>query len=163
MLIVLYVDDIVIAGSDVDEVEAVKADFKKRFEMKDLGELRHYLGMTIERDGHESIKIHQMDYARSVVRKYRRYLKVAKRHRATVPMTRDLKLTREEERTPKQQEYVDSFPYQELLGSLLYLAVNTRPDIVFAVNACARFSNSPTYATCRTLDAFLIMLITPFM
>ncbi len=66
-----------------------------------MGELRHYLGMTIERNGPESIKIHQMDYARSVVRKYRRFLKIAKRHRATVPMTRDLKLTREEEQTSK--------------------------------------------------------------
>jgi hypothetical protein len=38
MLIVFYVDDIVIAGSDLDEVKTVKADFKKRFEMKDLGD-----------------------------------------------------------------------------------------------------------------------------
>jgi len=66
-----------------------------------------------------------------------------------------MKLTREEQRTPKQQAYVDSFPYQELLGSLLYLAVNTRPDIAFAVNACARYSNSPTYAACRTLVRIL--------
>jgi hypothetical protein len=155
MLLVLYVDDIVIAGSDLDEVERVKADFKRRFEMKDLGELRHYLGMTIERNGREYIKVHQADYASTLVKRYRRYLKAGTRHRATVPMTRDLKLTREEKRTAKQQEYVDAFPYQELLGSLLYLAVNTRPDIAFAVNACARFSNSPTYATCRTLVRIL--------
>jgi hypothetical protein len=37
MLLVLYVDDIVIAGSDLAEVEMVKADFKKRVEMKDMG------------------------------------------------------------------------------------------------------------------------------
>ena len=88
-----------------------------------------------------------------------RYLKPGTRHRATLPMTRDLKLTREEKRTAKQQEYLDAlFPYQELLGSLLllYLAVNSRPDIAFAVNACARlFSNSPTYAACRTLVRIL--------
>ncbi len=42
ILLVLYVDDIVVAGSVLAEVEMVKADFKKRFEMKDLGELRHY-------------------------------------------------------------------------------------------------------------------------
>ena len=140
---------------DLAEVEMVKKDFKKRFEMKDLGELRHYLGMTIERNGRESIKVHQADYARKLVEKYQRYLKAGTRHHATVPMTRDMKLTREEQRTPKQQAYVDSFPYQELLGSLLYLAVNTRPDIAFAVNACARYSNSPTYAACRTLVRIL--------
>lgn len=49
------------------------------------------------------------------------------------------------------------FQYQELLGSLLYLAVNnTGPDIAFTTNACARFSNSPTYyAACRTLVRIL--------
>ena len=88
------------AGSDLAEVEMVKKDFKKRFEMKDLGELRHYLGMTIERNGGESIKVHQADYARKLVKKYQRYLKAGTRHRATVPMTRDMKLTREEQRTP---------------------------------------------------------------
>ena len=46
----MYVDDIVVAGSDLAEVEIAKADFKKRFEMRDLAELRHYLGMTTERD-----------------------------------------------------------------------------------------------------------------
>ncbi len=70
MLLVLYVDNIVVAGSDLAEVEMVKADFKKRFEMKDLGELCHYLGMTIERNGRESIKVHQAEYARNVVKKY---------------------------------------------------------------------------------------------
>jgi hypothetical protein len=39
---------------------------------------------------------------------------------------------------------------------LLYLAVNTRPDIAFAVNACARYSNSPTYAACRILVRILM-------
>jgi hypothetical protein len=99
--------------------------------MKDLGELRYYLCMTIDRNGREYIKVHQADYARTLVKRYRRYLKAGTRHRATVPMTRDLKLTREEHQTAKQQEYVDAFRYQELLGSLLYFAVNTRPDIAF--------------------------------
>jgi hypothetical protein len=67
MLLALYVDDIVIDGSDLADVEMVKADFKKRFEMKDLGELRHYLGVTIERNGSESIKVHQADYGRKLV------------------------------------------------------------------------------------------------
>jgi hypothetical protein len=70
-------------------------------------------------------------------------------------MTRNMKLSRDEQRTPKQQAYVNSFPYHELLGSLFYLAVNTRPEIAFAVNACARYSNSPTYAACRTLVRIL--------
>ncbi len=100
---IVYVDDIVIAGSDLAEVERVKADFKRRFEMKDLGELRHYLGMTIERNGREYIKVHQADYARILVKRYQRYLKAGTRHRATVSMTRDLKLTRENSGRPSSR------------------------------------------------------------
>ncbi len=90
-MLVLYVDDIVIAGSDLAEVEMIKADFKKRFEMKDLGEVRYYLGMTIERNCSDSIKVHQADYARTVIKRYQRYLKAGNRHRDTIPMTRDMK------------------------------------------------------------------------
>jgi hypothetical protein len=56
MLLVLYVDDIVVAGSDLAEVEMLKADFKKRFDMKDLGVLRHYLGMAIVVKASKSIR-----------------------------------------------------------------------------------------------------------
>ena len=48
-LISLYVDDILIAGSDPSKIEEIKAEFTARYEMKDLGELNHYLGMKITR------------------------------------------------------------------------------------------------------------------
>jgi len=57
--------------------------------------------------------------------------------------------------TESQQTFVDSFPYQEILGSLSYLAIHTRPDIAYAVNACARFSNKPTFTACRVLIRIL--------
>jgi hypothetical protein len=46
-LISLYVDDILIAGSKVSVIEDIKQEFMMRYEMKDLGELNHYLGMKI--------------------------------------------------------------------------------------------------------------------
>jgi hypothetical protein len=62
MLFCWYVDDIVIAGSDLEEVKMVKADFKRRFEMKDLGELHHYLGMTIVRNAYmNSTRVRQAE------------------------------------------------------------------------------------------------------
>ncbi len=42
-LISLYVDDILVAGSNLEEVNRIKQQFTKRYEMKDLGELNYYL------------------------------------------------------------------------------------------------------------------------
>ncbi len=46
-LISLYVDDVLIAGSNEEEIDKIKKEFTDRYEMKDLGELNHYLGMKI--------------------------------------------------------------------------------------------------------------------
>jgi hypothetical protein len=48
-LISLYVDDILIAGTDLQEVKRIKQQFTDHFEMKDMGELNYYLGMKITR------------------------------------------------------------------------------------------------------------------
>jgi hypothetical protein len=43
----------------------------------------------------------------------------------------------------------NNFPFQEVTGSLLYLAINTRPDIAYAVNVLCRFNATPTNSACR--------------
>ncbi|CAA0813897.1 cysteine-rich RLK (RECEPTOR-like protein kinase) 8 [Striga hermonthica] len=50
IILLLYVDDMLIAGSDVKEIERLKDQLSKRFDMKDLGEARQILGMKITRD-----------------------------------------------------------------------------------------------------------------
>ena len=49
-LLLLYVDDMLIASNDHDEIESLKLDMSKRFAIKDLDEARKILGMWIHRD-----------------------------------------------------------------------------------------------------------------
>ena len=49
-LLVLYVDDIILASNNPEKLQEIKIKFCKAFHMKDLGEPRIYLGMKIERD-----------------------------------------------------------------------------------------------------------------
>jgi Reverse transcriptase (RNA-dependent DNA polymerase)/Integrase core domain len=58
--IALYVDDLIIAGENKDDIITIKQQLSERFEMKDLGIARKFLGMEIEYGSDGSIKIHQM-------------------------------------------------------------------------------------------------------
>ncbi len=98
-LLVLYVYDIVIAGTNLQKINRIKERFSSQFAITDLGELQSYLGMNIQRDGDHSVKIHQGTYARKIVKKFRRYLRANTRTRSKVPMYRDMKLSRNEKMT----------------------------------------------------------------
>ena len=133
-LISLYVDDILIAGTDLQEVKRIKQQFTDHFEMKDMGELNYYLGMKITRTD-DFIKLDQAGYVREILEKYKHLLRGLETKTVNTPMERELKLRKSESTsmTPGQQAYVSKFPYQNLVGALLYLAINTRPDIAYSV------------------------------
>ena len=57
--------------------------------------------------------------------------------------------------TPKQQEFVDSFPYSEIVGALLYLSVVTRVDIAYAVGVLTRHMKCPTFDACTAVCRLL--------
>ena len=62
-------------------------------------------------------------------------------------MEKDLKLRKfeAESMSVSQREYVERFPYQNIVGALLYLSINTRPDISYAVGVLARFCKNPNF------------------
>ena len=114
-----------------------------QYEMKDLGELEFYLGMKITRTK-ECITVDQERYTPDTLQKYEYLLRGLENKNYN---TRDLKLRKFEANsmTPKQEDYVSRFPYQNIVGALLYLSINTRPDISYPVGVLARFSTAPTF------------------
>lgn len=48
-IILLYVDDLIITGDALEEIQETRRNLLKRFEMKDLGDLKHFLGLEIEK------------------------------------------------------------------------------------------------------------------
>ena len=113
------------------------------------------------------IKLDQAGYVREILEKYKHLLRGLDSKRANTPMERDLKLRKSESEsmTPSQREYVSKFPYQNLVGALLYLAINTRPDISYTVrlttfdyglcSICCRWTDRLAVTTsdnCRSLN-----------
>ena len=66
-LLVLYVDDIILAGNNPEKLQEIKIKFCKTFHMKDLREPRMYLGMKIERDSKNKIlTLNQSEYTEKI-------------------------------------------------------------------------------------------------
>jgi hypothetical protein len=105
----------------------------------------------------DTFRVDQTKYARDVVTKYSRLMSrdPHNKYKKIVPFDRDLKLSKTEVMTQGQVKYRNNFPFQEVTGSLLYLATNTRPDIAYVVNVLFCFNAKPTYSACRALVRLL--------
>jgi hypothetical protein len=136
LIVVIYVDDIIIASNNKIAKTKLKEELCKRFKMKDLGELEWFLGLRITRDRQrKTITLDQQVYIEKVIS----HFKFDEAKTARTPAEVGQKLMKA---TDKDEE-LDK-PYRSLVGSLLYAAVGTRPDIAFATGAVCRFMARPT-------------------
>jgi len=69
LLICLYVDDLIVTGSDVNEIEAFKTQMMNEFEMSDLGNLTYFLGMEFTEVA-EGLVMHQKKYASDILKRF---------------------------------------------------------------------------------------------
>lgn len=135
--LLVYVDDILIAGSDTTAVNAMKERLLKTFKGRDLGEITSFLGINISRDrGKKELKIDQKGMIKDIIKEFNMEDAKAK----STPMSTSLKLTKIEGEALDKEKY----PYGTLVGKLMFLAVATRPDLAYTVGALTRFMASPT-------------------
>lgn len=140
MLLFLFVDDMQGAYNKADEEEwkEAKAQLKERFDVKDLGESVWMLGMRITRDRvARTIKLDQELYVSKMLEKYN--LTQCKVARTPAAQNNG---AQEDDRDGGSKP-VELLKYQELVGSLLYAAISTRPDIAYAVNRLTRQMQAP--------------------
>jgi transposase InsO family protein len=139
IIIILYVDDITILGDTITQMTSLKATLSARYEMTDLGEIDSYLGVKITRD--RSIKRLDIDQSRYVLEIISRFgLADANATRTPLPAGAEAHLVKHTgEATPREIKY-----YQQIIGSLLYVQIGTRPDISFAVSRLAQYASNPS-------------------
>eukprot|EP00877_Chromochloris_zofingiensis_P012347 jgi/Chrzof1/7366/Cz02g21060.t1 len=135
--LLVYVDDILIAAKQLESVKAVKQQLLGLFESRDLGEATSYLGMSIQRNRQTGIiKIGHRLMITELLEKYGAVDSKIK----SVPLSPSIKLAKDEG-DPLDKEH---YPYSQLVGSLMYLAITSRPDLAFSVGALARYMSCPT-------------------
>ena len=135
VIVGVHVDDLFIATKSDKQMRTVKSSIANSFEVKDLGELKSFLGMQVNQSD-QGISISQKGYTRKILQKYG--MEDAKSVSTPVDTSTIL------EKADNGICTVDRDLYQSAVGSLLYLSTWSRPDIAFAVGSVARFCSCPT-------------------
>jgi hypothetical protein len=136
-IVCLYVDDMLIASRDKAVVASVKAGIAAKFRIKDLGRARFILGIEIDYDmERRTLSISRQAYSEAVIKKFGQ----ANGKPSMTPLEPVLQLTKTDEpQTDEDKAAVTAKPYRSLIGSPMYLACGTRPDIAVAVAKLIRF------------------------
>jgi len=152
--IYVYVDDILIFCLTQTEVDDIVRLFKERFNCKYLGQLSRFLGVNVHITN-ESVTLEQGYYAKKIYETHKDWVEIiwSTPRKMVLPLdTVDrLENLSQPELNSQWYDWWNTFPYQTIVGSLLYLAINSRPDIMYAVCMLARYSCKKSMQSCYTL------------
>ncbi|KAE8697282.1 omega-6 fatty acid desaturase, endoplasmic reticulum isozyme 1 [Hibiscus syriacus] len=142
IILLLYVDDMLVAGSDIQEIINLKQKLSKQFAMKDLGAAKQILGMRIKRDTKSgTLILSQAEYINKVLSRFN--MQDAKP--ISTPLGVHFRLSKEQSpNTEEERAHMVKVSYASAIGSLMYAMVCTRPDIAQAVGAVSRYMNNPS-------------------
>ncbi|KAE8720906.1 tir-nbs resistance protein [Hibiscus syriacus] len=131
-IVLVYVDDLIIIGDDEAEILQTKENLSVRFQMKELGQLKHFLGLEVDRT-HEGIFLCQQKYAKDLLKRFG----MLECKSTSTSMEPNVKMCAHE-----GKDLEDATMYRQLVGSLIYLTL-TRPDISYAVGVMSRYMQNP--------------------
>ncbi|CAJ2658415.1 unnamed protein product [Trifolium pratense] len=132
-VILVYVDDLVLGGTDIDEITHIKTLLDTKFSIKDLGTLKDFLGFEVARTK-AGISLCQTKYTLDLIKDAG--LLGAKP--CNIPMKPQLQLHKS-----SGEAISDPTTYRRLVGRLLYLT-HTRPEIAYTVSKLSQFLAAPT-------------------
>jgi len=134
-IIVLYVDDILIASVSTTEIVKTKHLLNQKYQMKDLGQVRQFLGLEIG-FGDGWVSLNQSRFIETVLQRFA----MADCKGVTTPMESRARLTIGKATLPSPLSPAEQRRYQGIVGSLMYLAVASRPDMAFTFSVLSKFN-----------------------
>jgi hypothetical protein len=141
IFLILYVDDILLASSDVSLLLEIKRFLSSNFDIKDLGEASFVLAIKIHRDRRKGVLgLSQKAYLENVLKKFSMHAC----NPTPAPIVKGDKYGSFQ--SPRNQYEIDqmkSVPYVSAVRSLMYGQVCTRPDLAFVTGMLGRYQKSP--------------------
>ncbi|KAM1493880.1 hypothetical protein ACFX10_025604 [Malus domestica] len=132
VIVCLYVDDMLILGTDKDVINSTKKMLNSNFDKKDLGLAYVILGIRIKRID-EGYILTQSHYVESILKKFGHYNDNA----AVTPFDPNCKLKKH------VGDPVSQLEYARVIGSLMYLMNSTRPDLAYSISRLSRYTSNP--------------------
>lgn len=137
MILCLYVDDGLLLFRSEEQAGRLFAALKKNFDFT-TGPVACFVGMEVEQKK-DTVSIHQRGYINKMLVRYG--MKDCKP--APTPAEPKAVLRKQTDSATRNKD-MDQTPYREAIGSLMYAAVVSRPDIAFIVAKLAKFVDNPT-------------------
>ncbi|KAK1686099.1 hypothetical protein QYE76_046947, partial [Lolium multiflorum] len=115
--LILYVDDILLIGNDIELLSSVKGYLNNSFSMKDLGEASYILGIKIYRDrSRRLIGLSQSTYLDKILKKFR----MDESKKGFLPMLPGKVLSKTQGPATEERERMCNIPYASAVGSIIY-------------------------------------------
>jgi hypothetical protein len=140
----VFVDDITLAGKDPSKLDSVIQELSKHFKLRDLGPTTQLLGIEIHRDRpNRSLSLSQSQFITNLLTEHG--LQDCKPVATPLNPGSHLSSSMSPQNDAEASE-MRQYPYISVVGSLMYLALTTRPDIAYAAGVLARFNSNPGLA-----------------
>ena len=147
IIIATHVDDLLIFAKNKQVVDNLYKDLEavSSLEIKNLGEVREFLGVEVIRDkANNTLYLTQRSFLQRLIK---RFNKENLKPRQS-PLPPSIKLESNLEKASAE----DVNHYQQQIGSLIYATIFTRPDLAYAVNSLARYMSNPSIDHFKALD-----------
>lgn len=141
LIIVVYVDDLIVATDNDEAFDQLKRDLGDEFKIKDLGILHYCIGIEFQQDpATKSVMMSQQKYIQDILVRFG----MEQCKPVSTPLDGKVRLTKKMAPTTNEEvEEMSEIPYQSLVGALMYLTVATRPDLAYTVNLLSQFNTNP--------------------
>lgn len=151
--LLVYVDDMLLASNCRKFLDVFKGALSKRFEMKDLGEARHFLGMHITRKRSQRLlTINQNSFLQHILDE----TKMSDCRPASTPLMPGVSLSKATAPlTEAEKAQFTHLPYARTIGELNFAMRVSRPDIAYAVSTLSKFLSNPGVERYRQLNHLL--------
>lgn len=132
MAILIYVDDLILAGNDSKQCDGFKRYLAGHFRIKDLGSLKYFLGIEVARNS-DGLFLCQRKYTLDILTE----CGMLGARPSAFPMAQQHGLS-----VDSGEPLEDPTQYRRLIGRLIYLTI-TRPELCYSVHILSQFMQSP--------------------